>query len=363
MRRIKCLLAVAVALLWLVPCGAESAGLDEQWSKVLSAAKKEGRLAVSVHSGEPLRTGVSKFQEAYPDIRLEVSTDPTLKYLSRVRQERRAAVYNIDVRVGPPRTNHVLIPEGVYAPLRPALLLSEVVDDTKWLGGFAGGFTDREKKYAYAGAADLNGIIQVNRDLVPEAELNKVDDLLKPKWNGKIAMLDPRFPNSGNTAINILLQVRGEEFVRRLLLNQAVILSEDNRQVAEWLIRGRYPIASGLSSRALDQFQMQGLGLNVKQLRQPEVMHVSLSGAVVAMLDRPPNPNAAKVFVNWFLSRQGQLVFCKVNSTNSRRLDVPVVDPENQVTLEQYRTLFNKDFQENEAFADRALKLAKNILK
>jgi hypothetical protein len=56
-------------------------------------------------------------------------------------------------------------------------------------------------------------------------------------------------------------------------------------------------------------------------------------------------------------------VFCKVNSTNSRRLDVPVVDPENQVTLEQYRTLFNKDFQENEAFADRALKLAKNILK
>ena len=363
MRRIKYLLAVQIVLLWLFPSNTESAESQEEWSKVLSAAKKEGRLAVSVHSGEPLRTGVSKFQEVYPDIRLEVSTDPTLKYLSRVRQERRAAVYNIDVRVGPPRTNHVLIPEGVYAALRPALMLAEVTDDSKWLGGFAAGFTDREKKYAYAGAADLNGIIQLNRALVPESEFNNVDDLLKPKWKGKIAMLDPRFPNSGNTAINILLQIRGEEFVRRFLVNQAVVLSEDNRQVAEWLIRGRYPIASGLSSRSLDQFQMQGLGLNVKQLRQPEVMHVSLSGAVVAMVDRPPNPNAAKVFVNWFLSRQGQIVFCKVNTTNSRRRDVPVVDPENQVTLEQYKTLFNKDFQENEAFADKALKLAKDILK
>jgi iron(III) transport system substrate-binding protein len=357
------LLAPLVVLLYVFFVHINFAESQDDWNKVLLAAKKEGRLAVSVHSGEPLRAGVSKFQEAYPDIRLEVSTDPTLKYLSRVRQERRAEVYSIDVRVGPPRTNHVLIPEGVYTPLRPALILAEVTDDAKWLGGFAAGFTDREKKFAYAGAADLNGIIQINRELVSEAELGNIDDLLKPKWKGKIAMLDPRFPNSGNTAINILLQVRGEEFVRRFLLNQAVVLSEDNRQVAEWLIRGRYPIASGLSSRSLDQFQSQGLGLQVKQLRQPEVMHVSLSGAVVAMLDRSPNPNAAKVFVNWFLSRQGQTVFCKINNTNSRRRDVPVFDPENQVTLEQYKTLFNKDLQDNEALADKALKIAKDILK
>jgi iron(III) transport system substrate-binding protein len=350
---------ILVALCW----SAAKAGSEEDWKKTLAAAKKEGRLAVSVHSGDTRRLAIMKFQEAFPEIRLEVSTDPTAKYIARVRQERRAGVYAIDVRVGGPRTNHGLIPEGVYVPLPPAMMLPEALDDSKWLGGFAGGFTDREKRFSYSAIAERSGIIYLNRDFVPEAEFNKVDDLLNPKWKGKICMRDPREPGSGNTALNILLKIRGEEFVRRLLLNQEVVLSEDNRQLTEWVIRGRYPIAAGLADTFIEQFKKEGLGSNVRELMLPEVLHISLGGEAIALVDRGPNPNAAKIFANWFLSRSGQSILSSLVVANSRRLDVAVIKPDTQVTQEQYRSLFNKDLQENEEYANRALEFAKRVLK
>ena len=48
----------------------------------------------------------------------------------------------------------------------------------------------------------------------------------------------------------------------------------------------------------------------------------------LALINRAPHPNAAKVFINWLLSREGQTLFQKVISVpgdarNSRRIDVP----------------------------------------
>jgi ABC-type Fe3+ transport system substrate-binding protein len=57
---------------------------------------------------------------------------------------------------------------------------------------------------------------------------------------------------------------------------------------------------------------------------------VNLSSAFgsLALMNRAPHPNAAKVFINWLLSRDGQTLFQKVMSQpgdarNSRRADVP----------------------------------------
>ncbi|HEX2260902.1 MAG TPA: hypothetical protein VHJ56_04660, partial [Candidatus Binatia bacterium] len=36
-----------------------------------------------------------------------------------------------------------------------------------------------------------------------------------------------------------------------------------------------------------------------------------------------PHPNATKVYVNWFLSREGQLIWQKLTGRNSFRTDIP----------------------------------------
>ena len=40
------------------------------------------------------------------------------------------------------------------------------------------------------------------------------------------------------------------------------------------------------------------------------------------MMKDAPHPNAAKVFVNWFLSKEGQQIYDKAFGNATRRLDV-----------------------------------------
>ena len=255
---IRMMSGLLVMALVTLPLSSALAGWQDDWEKLEAAAKKEGKLALSVHSGATLRTAIMKFGAAYPEIKLLVSIDPTRKYIARVRQERKAGVYNIDVRVGGPRTNHRLIPENVYVPIKPALVLPEVLDGSKWLGGFDAGFTDLKKEISYCPTAGVSTLLRVNRDVVSEKEFNKLDDLLDPKWKGKFTMRDPRGIGAGNTMVNILLIAKGEDFVRRFLVDQKPVFSHVDRQVAEWLVRGQYPIATGVGATNIRRFQRQG---------------------------------------------------------------------------------------------------------
>src|SRR3989337_1854088 len=87
-----------------------------------------------------------------------------------------------------------LRPKGVLDPLKPALVLSEVLDDTKWVSGFESGWADKDRQLVYAYQGSISYIVWVNRSMVPESELSKVEQLVDPKWKGKIAAGDPRLP-------------------------------------------------------------------------------------------------------------------------------------------------------------------------
>jgi ABC-type Fe3+ transport system substrate-binding protein len=103
--------------------------------------------------------------------------------------------------------------------------------------------------------------------------------------------------------------------------------TRDRRQVAEAVVRGRYPIVCGLALSDLREFQAEGLGKNVKPLQLPEAETI-VSGGGLFYFNRAPHPNAAKVFINWLLSKEGQTVWCQAQGWNSRRVDVPPSEPD-----------------------------------
>src|SRR5207244_3788308 len=119
----------------------------------------------------------------------------------------------------------------------------------------------------YAFVAPIEVFVKVNRDVVPESRLSKVDQLLDPQWKGKIAFDDPRRAGSGIGLLSHFVRVKGEDFAIKLL-QQDLVLARDTRQLADWLVRGTYPIYFGNPS-ALNEFFAQGLGKNVKDL-EPE---------------------------------------------------------------------------------------------
>ena len=180
--------------------------------------------------------------------------------------ERQAGIYSWDVLVRHPGPAYdTLIPAGLLDPVRPALMLPEVLDDNAWLGGVEGGALDKDKKYTFAFQASVGQNVYINRDFVSEADLGRMEQLIDPRWSGKQSWFDPRTQSNGATVAGVMTLVFGEDFLRKLW-GQDVTITRDARQQIEWLVRGRYPIAFGIQNSTLPDFLQAGLGKNVKPL-------------------------------------------------------------------------------------------------
>src|SRR5262249_60614629 len=100
-----------------------------------------------------------------------------------------------------------------------------------------------------------------------------------------------------------------------------MVVTGDNRQQAEWVVRNRYPIGIGLRMDQVRSFEQQGLPVNVKGLGSPRKL--SLGSGGIQLINGRPHPNATQLFVNWLLTRPGQGRVTPAVEVNSRRLDWP----------------------------------------
>jgi ABC-type Fe3+ transport system substrate-binding protein len=305
---------------------APSAGQSAEWDALVAAARQEGRLAVSIPPGQLWRQALGTFEQDYPGIQVELQGGNSRDFWPRVFQERQGGVYNWDLRVGgPDPDSYEAYRQGVFDPIRPLLVLPEVTDDGKWLGGLDGLFVDAEDRWFPGFIANTSTAFYVNRDLIPESDLRTDTDILDPRWKGKIVIQDPR-GGAGLGRLTAMLQAHGEDFVRDLLNRQDLVSSGDNRQVAEWVVRGRYPIGIGISDSTLTELQKEGLGRNVKPLGEG-LITLSPGFGGLQYLSHAPHPRAAQVFMNWVLTREAQDRIAKTVGLNTRRLDVAPGDP------------------------------------
>jgi iron(III) transport system substrate-binding protein len=347
--------AAAPAAAPAAPAGsAASAGstAGAEWDRVLAAAKQEGTVVLLVPPAALYREAVSAFERQYPEIKLEVTGALPRDVSARLRAERDTGQYLWDVYFGGPESsNNVFKPSGYLAPLRPALLLPEITSDQAWFGGFEDGWIDREREYIYGFRGELNPLVYVNRQLVSESELNSLDQLTDPRWKGQMTWNDPRAEGAGASDAGHLVMVLGEDWFRRVMQQDPVVV-RDGRQQAEWLVRGRYPIAAGINSAELTRLQREGLGANVAALvpNSEAGSRLSVSRAV-ALFDRAPHPNAAKVFISWLLSREGQDTYARVTGEVSRRLDITGGSERPPVSDIQYRSINKEEYQHFQAAA------------
>jgi len=204
--------------------------------------------------------------------------------------------------------------------------ITDITDDKAWDEGFENGFRDNEKKWVYIFNEYSSSGFAVNTELVKEGEIKSVRDLLDPKWRGRMLLLDVR---AGSFAWFLAIRRHlGVNALRQLIVDQQPVWTRDQRQLAEALVRGTYPVVLLPSKTYLEEFLIQGLGKNVRLLDLPE-SRVTVGGAGgVWLMNKAPHPNAAKVFINWLLTKEGQLAWNTAKTGNSRRLDVPAIDPE-----------------------------------
>ena len=164
-------------------------------------------------------------------------------------------------------------------------------------------------------------------------------------------------------------ELKGEDFLRKFV-QQELFLTRDLRQLADALAKGKVSIAFGLGRSQTDPFVDAGLPL--KPVPPPkEGLPASNSFGVLGIIKNPPNPNATRVFVNWFLSREGQDWYGKLMENGSRRLDVDtkwlnkvgVSAAKDTITVQEYHRLRNHLEDKYTRVRVPAAKFAETILK
>ena len=115
---------------------ASAPGADGEWGKTVAAAKKEGKVSVFLYHRENIETAIRVFEKTFPDIQLVTASTPAAETGPRLMAERRAGKFLWDVCIcGPTTPFTVLYPAKALDPIKPLLLLPEVVDQTKWWEG------------------------------------------------------------------------------------------------------------------------------------------------------------------------------------------------------------------------------------
>ena len=333
-----------------------------EWKKVIEAAKKEGKIVISGPIGEEWRKSqVDMFQQEYPEITVDFSAAAGRNFWVRIRQEREFGKKLWDLRLGgvDPLTMEAKR-DGLVAPIRP-LLLPEIADDSKWIGGIDGIFGDREKKYMFNYISYTQLSVFVNRDFIKESDLKSSSQLLDPKFRGKIVITTP----TGGASLKSLAHMAfmyGENFIRELLSKQEVIVTDDNRQQVEWVLRGRYPISTNFAPTLLVPFLKQGLGKNIVDL-EDKIVRLSMGSGTISIFEGAPHPNAARVYINWLLSQKTQMAMCRNVVLNSSRTDVPIFDKENAIDRTKLSKSRISSTEENVEFTSSLLPIIKEALK
>ncbi len=338
-------------------------GADQtEWDRTLVAAKKEGKVVVSGPPGDVFRQALTSFQQSYPEIQVEFTGIRSSDWGPRLVTERQSGQFLWDVFVGGTGTSFTqLLPAKALDPIKPALVLPEVVDDSKWFNGLDWGFIDEAHQHILSFNAYVDWSIYLNRDLIPEGQFTKLEDLLDARYKGKVSINEPRETGAGSFHSAIIINAIGADKFRKFLAEQDVAVNKDLRQQVEALVRGSRPIAIGVQTAFLDDFKRQGLGANVRPLEVAGGAGLTPgNGGCACLINRAPHPNAAKVYLNWLLSKDGQTIWSKATATNSRRLDVPPANPA-MVPKPGTEYLFIER-EQNQHMRGEAIELAKQVL-
>jgi iron(III) transport system substrate-binding protein len=283
--------------------------VQAQESPWIEGAKKERELLVYGTMNIPqMGKMLEEFQKKYPFIQARQYRAGGEKLAQRIVTEVRAGQHLADVYQVSGAETFGLARQGFFqkyeSPER------QRVDDN---------YKDRAGNWTgiYANIE----VIGYNKDLVSESELPKNhQDLLDPKWKGKIGM-DPTDIEWYITQIHILGKEKAANFMKQFA-KQEIQIQRGHTLLAQMLAGGAYSLIMTLRDNTAYQLIKKGAPIDWTAI-EPVIPNPANA---VSLPNQPPHPNAAKLFIDYVLSREGQEVMRSLGR-NTTRTDVDPVMP------------------------------------
>jgi ABC-type Fe3+ transport system substrate-binding protein len=299
---------IARLLAALVVIAAPWAALAQSGQSDLAAlaAKAKGQsFAVVTATEESYGLVLAEFAKTF-DIELETTAMRPSSAIARIRTEQKNDRFGWDIWMG--GTSNMVnsaSPGGLLDPIEPYFLLPEVKQASNWRHpDFIFG-DDAKRVFTFSNRLEF--FMLRNTAVVPEVKVETWTDLLDPRLKGKISMRDASVPNAGTFVLATLYGNAGGDVLRKLLKDQDVKVYENPQQLQQAITRGGQAVSIGLETFLWDKCRADGGCKEIDQLLQ---FGSSISTGF-SIPKNPPHPDVVKLFVNWFLSKEGQEVWVK----------------------------------------------------
>lgn len=294
-------------------------GWQVEWDRVQNNAKKEGKVVIFSTIGVEMRNALAEALKEY-GIELEIIAGRGGELAEKLLRERRGGIYSVDLYIAGGNTIvDQMKPAAVLAPLEPLLILPEVKDPKMWYKGKLP-FVDKDKTII-AFAAYPSGQLHISTETVKQGDINSMQDLLSPRWKEKIIINDPTSRGRGNQIMSVISIRMGDDYMRQLA-GQKPAITRDQRLQIDWISKGRYPIGIGADPDLALEYRRAGAPIGEILLK--EALYLTAGSGYMVQIDKAPHPAASRVFLNWLLSKKGQMLWDRVKQTQSLRVDTPV---------------------------------------
>ena len=282
---------IVALLAFVLVVGVEArvwAALASEESAKIEAAKREGKVVLYTNSTAPSIEPLNRrFEAKYPFLKVEYFRAGAPKLLNKILAEVAAGAFRGDVIETEGLTAYLMMKKNLFAK-----------------------YVSPESKIIPKGAKDPDGywtsgssnykIVAYNTKLVSTGEVPKtLDDLLQPKWKGRMLMASNNYEWFGN-----VLKVLGEEkgiAVMKRLAGQDLHLRDGGSLIVSLLLAGEGAISIASNVDKVEEFKAKGAPLEWAGV-EPVISRVH----PIALSRSAQHPNAAKLYIDFVLSKEAQ---------------------------------------------------------
>ena len=291
-----------------------------EMAALVKAAQQEGSLVLDGPPIDTVREAMTRDFSARYGITVSYISSGSSRSAARVRAERAAERYLLDVFVsGSDTPVNSFLPSGWLDPVSAALIDPEATDASKWRDGHLW-YVDPDRTILRV-LAFVTPTMAINTKLVKPGEVTTYAQLLEKKWQGKFIAKDPAVSGAGASLISYFYLNFGPGFVEKLYKDQKPLINRDPHHGAQLLAQGAYGLWLGIDQNELDRFRK--LAYPIEYIIPTDGPGILSGGwGFVCLMNKPPHPNAAKLFVNWIASREGEISFAKSALSLSLRTDI-----------------------------------------
>lgn len=299
------LLASLFIFLWF--CETSNA-TSQQMKELVEGAKKEGELVYYASMNlKEANTMINRFRKKYPFLKVKLNRTGSSRLLAKVLTEARAKKLSADVVQTLEFSMHTFRKKGIlghYVSSENRFYPYEFKEEGYWITAYYNPY-----------------VVAYNTEMVHGESIPKTyKDLLSPRWKGKMMMEGTKVDWFAGM-LQIMGREKGLKYMRDLS-KQNITLQRGHTLIAQLVAAGEAPLDINIPASSVGRLKKRGAPLDWTALGPVPGIMVGIGIASEA-----PHPNAAKLYVNFMLSREAQRLLRGFGRSGARS-DITQEQPE-----------------------------------